>query len=266
MIFLLTNNINVLLVVNAQVQNSNDNNLVGVRVMSPIDGQRISVGKSITISGISTDNSVNDCQVSVIVNALKPYQPTTAKGSGGKNDYSKWNYILSPEYTTIRGGENKITSKLECISLPANITKWYSVNITGIKAAGSDKISGSMAGDEIDGDNHNNVILGLGGNDRIDGKIADDTIEGNTGNDTLTGGNGNDRVEGGIGDDNIRGNLKNDVLFGGNGKDILFGGDGNDSLTGGNGADDFDCGKGTDIIIDFNTTQDDVKSGNCEIF
>jgi hypothetical protein len=38
--------------------------------------------------------------------------------------------MITPTYTTIReGSDNKITSKLECTP---NLTKWYSVNVTGI--------------------------------------------------------------------------------------------------------------------------------------
>ena len=53
-----------------------------------------------------------------------------ANGTGGINDYSTWNFMIKPTYTTIREGlDNKITSKLECTP---NLTKWYSVNVTGI--------------------------------------------------------------------------------------------------------------------------------------
>jgi hypothetical protein len=64
------------------------------------------------------------------VNGEKPYQPAFARGTGGTNDYSTWNFMIKPTYTNIREGpDNKITSKLECTP---NQTKWYSVNVTGI--------------------------------------------------------------------------------------------------------------------------------------
>ena len=84
------------------------------------------------ISGVSSDNSTSECKVSVIVNAEKPYQPAFANGTGGINDYSTWNFMITPTYTTIREGpDNKITSKLECTP---DLTKWYSVNVTGVGA------------------------------------------------------------------------------------------------------------------------------------
>ena len=72
-----------------------------------------------------------NCQVAVIVNNVKPYQNADAAGSGGKGDYSSWIFNLMPNYTTIMEGQNKITAKLSCINSPSNLTKWFSVNVTG---------------------------------------------------------------------------------------------------------------------------------------
>ena len=112
---------------------------IGVKITSPVKGQQLpitiaSIGKNISISGISTDNATAKCKVSVLVNGIKPYQPSIAKGNGGSSDYSKWTFLLSPKYATIKQGVNEITSKLTCISTPNNLTKWYSVNVTGIGA------------------------------------------------------------------------------------------------------------------------------------
>src|SRR4030095_4773241 len=60
---------------------------------------------------------------------------------------------------------------------------------------------------------------------------------------------------GGIGNDNMTGNEGNDQLFGGPGAD---------RLTGGAGADYFNCGLSVDQVVDFNTTQGDVRLFNCE--
>jgi PKD domain len=108
-------------------------NTIGVKITSPIKNQRVPVG-SLTISGTSTHNTTSNCQVSVIVNNVKPYQNATAIGSGGNNDYSKWNFNLAPKYTTIKEGTNKITAKLACADNP-NLKKFYSVNITGVAAS-----------------------------------------------------------------------------------------------------------------------------------
>jgi hypothetical protein len=105
------------------------NNPSGVRITSPEKSQQVPAGQSLIVSGESSDNSTSECKVSVIVNDEKPYQPASANGTGGINDYSTWNFMIKPTYTTIREGpDNKITSKLECTP---NLTKWYSVNVTG---------------------------------------------------------------------------------------------------------------------------------------
>ena len=102
----------------------------GVRITSPERGQQVPAGQSLIVSGVSSDNSTTKCKVSVIVNGVKPYQPTFANGTGGINDYSTWNFMITPTYTTIRESpDNKITSKLECTP---SLTKWYSVNVTGM--------------------------------------------------------------------------------------------------------------------------------------
>jgi hypothetical protein len=115
-----------------QTQGANQQiiNPLAVKITSPVTGQQVPAGQSLIISGVSSDNSTSECKVSVIVNAEKPYQPAFANGTGGINDYSTWNFMITPTYTTIREGpDNKITSKLECTP---NLTKWYSVNVTGI--------------------------------------------------------------------------------------------------------------------------------------
>jgi hypothetical protein len=112
---------------------------IGVKITSPATGQEVSVinnnssnNNNLTISGTSTDDALTDCQVSVIVNNVKPYQPTVANSSGEKDDYSRWNFLLNSGYASINEGpNNKITAKILC---PPNLTKWYSVNVTGVSA------------------------------------------------------------------------------------------------------------------------------------
>jgi hypothetical protein len=94
----------------------------------------------LTVFGKSTDNqNADDCQVLVIVNGIKPYQPATANGNtGATNDYSIWFFILNSNYTSIKEGTNEITAKLSCLSNSlgnnSNATKWYSINVTGVAA------------------------------------------------------------------------------------------------------------------------------------
>jgi hypothetical protein len=105
---------------------------IGVKITSPTTGQSVPAGDGgqLRIAGTSTDDSISNCKVSVIVNSVKPYQPVIANGSSGLNDYSTWNYSLNSSYTSLKDSpDNKITAKLVC---GPNLTKWYSVNVTGI--------------------------------------------------------------------------------------------------------------------------------------
>jgi hypothetical protein len=109
-----------------------------VKITSPTKDQQVPVGKGLTISGTSMDNSTynNNCKVSVIVNNVKPYQSATAAGTGGVTDYSKWNFVLTPKYTIIKPGQNKITARYECSNNPAS-KSFSSVNVTGLQGTGT---------------------------------------------------------------------------------------------------------------------------------
>ena len=114
-----------------------------IKITSPIRDQQLPVGKDLTVSGTSIDNATsNDCKVSVIVNKVRPYQNTTAAGAGGAADYSKWNFVLTSKYTTIKPGENRITAKYECASNP-DANSFSSVNITGISSSATASSSSS---------------------------------------------------------------------------------------------------------------------------
>jgi hypothetical protein len=103
----------------------------GVKIISPATGQKVPVGQ-LGVSGTSTDNAITDCQVYVDVNDIKPMQNTTSVGVGGQNDYSNWTFTYTSKYHLISEGINELTAKLSCINNPANITKYYSVNVTGV--------------------------------------------------------------------------------------------------------------------------------------
>ena len=81
------------------------------------------------ISGHSSDNIAKNCSVTVIVNDVRPYQNAIAKGTGGINDFSQWEFSLRNDYAQIIEGKNKITAKLLCMSAP---TRWNSVFINGV--------------------------------------------------------------------------------------------------------------------------------------
>jgi hypothetical protein len=106
-----------------------------VKITSPTKGQQVPVGKDLTIAGTSLANASSNCQVSIIVNHLKPYQSTTATGPKGIKDYSKWNFVLTSKYAAITPGpNNKITAKYSCTNNPS-IVSYNSVNVTGISSA-----------------------------------------------------------------------------------------------------------------------------------
>jgi hypothetical protein len=103
---------------------------IGVKITSPTRGQEVPINSALSLSGSSTDTLSTNCQASVIVNNIKPYKPAIPAEI---NDYSTWNFLLNSSDTSIKEGpNNKITAKLEC---PPNLTKWYSVNITGVPPA-----------------------------------------------------------------------------------------------------------------------------------
>jgi hypothetical protein len=117
--------------------NTNIASSPGVKISSPAKGQQVPIG-ILTISGTSTDDPVHNCQVSVLLNGIKPYQRTIATGQsngevGRANDYSTWKYTFTPGYAVIKEGINKITSKISCspVNSLTSLNKWYSVNVTG---------------------------------------------------------------------------------------------------------------------------------------
>ena len=99
-----------------------------IKIVNPTTTQNVGSGQELLVSGVSSDNSMKDCTVSLIVNDVRPYQNAVAKGTGGTNDFSQWKFVLRTNYTQIIDGENKITAKLTCSSAP---TRWYSVFVNG---------------------------------------------------------------------------------------------------------------------------------------
>lgn len=100
-----------------------------IKILSPVTTQNATVGKDLLISGQSSDDDVKNCSVSVIVNDIRPYQNAFARGIKGLDDFSRWEFVLSNNYTHVIEGMNKITAKLLCESAP---TRWYSVSVNGI--------------------------------------------------------------------------------------------------------------------------------------
>ena len=110
-----------------------------VKITSPAKGQQVPIGKDLVVSGITGDNTdgtaTSHCQVSVMANSVKPYQLATGTGPGGSADYSKWNFVLTSKYTTIKPGpSNKITAKYVCSNNPS-VPSYYRANVTGSQSA-----------------------------------------------------------------------------------------------------------------------------------
>jgi hypothetical protein len=117
-----------------------------VKITSIEDGDSVPVLGNLTISGTSSDDASSACQVSVIANDVKPYQPAIATGSGGPADYSDWEFTITSNYTSIKEGENEITSKVVCPGNGAELTKWYGVNVTGVPGTASVNVKSSESG------------------------------------------------------------------------------------------------------------------------
>ena len=155
--------------------------------------------------------------------------------------------------------------------LTTDVNPTASSNQTG--TPGDDDIKGSDVDDLLVGLAGNDVIAGQAGSDNIDGSEGYDYLIGGPGNDSIAGGAGIDVIEGNAGGDNIYGSEGNDYLIGGvagdnlkgaAGNDTLIGGPGADTLTGGLGQDKFICGQGKDIVLDFNATEGESRSIDCE--
>ena len=137
-----------------------------VNIDSPAKDGTVPAGSSLTISGTSDDNVQFNCKVLVIVNDKRPYQETTPVGPG---DYSKWTFVVNPQYAEIEEGINTITSKASCDTphepflvldpLTRQYVKHYSINVTGVPVgvgAGSEEpfiftAPGEDSGAEEDG-------------------------------------------------------------------------------------------------------------------
>lgn len=103
-----------------------------VKITSPNDGDKVSLSGNLTITGTSSDNNSTNCQVAVIVNDVKPYQASIPKGPKGSSDYSQWKFTLGPNYTSLKEGQNKITSRAMCPGNGTELSKWFGVNVTGV--------------------------------------------------------------------------------------------------------------------------------------
>ena len=193
-----------------------------------------------------------------------------------KTKYKLNNY----PYSNMR--QSPAAKEIEIRSSIANTQLANGVKPSNTTTTGSSKQTGTLDNDNIRGSGKNDIIVGLAGNDIISGQSGNDNINGGEGDDYIIGGPGNDALTGTVGNDVIEGNAGNDNINGGEGddyiisgqgadnlkgvagSDTLIGGPGNDTLIGGPGQDKFICGQGKDIVLDFNATEGDIRSNDCE--
>jgi hypothetical protein len=110
-----------------------------INIVSPERGEAVPVGSSLTVSGTSDDNPQFNCKIQIIVNDQRPYQDTIPVAPG---DYSKWTFVINPQYAEIEEGINTITSKATCDApyetflklepLTRQYVKSYGINVTGV--------------------------------------------------------------------------------------------------------------------------------------
>jgi hypothetical protein len=128
-----------------------------IQITLPQAGQQVPPGE-LTIEGISSDNEDTDCTVYADVNDITPMQNVSAAGDSKKvNDFSKWSFTYTPEYQLVKLGENELTAKITCLNernpnadafhlmstsaAPLDssppLSKWHTVNVTGVTGAPS---------------------------------------------------------------------------------------------------------------------------------
>uniref|UniRef100_UPI003D0C101E Ig-like domain-containing protein n=1 Tax=Sedimenticola sp. TaxID=1940285 RepID=UPI003D0C101E len=118
----------------------------------------------------------------------------------------------------------------------------------------------SPDGEEINGTDGSDLIIGKNGNNIVNGLAGDDLIFEDGGNDVIDAGDGNDMVYAGADNDLVFGGSGNDTIYAGLGDDVVFGGDGHDAIFAEGGNDVVFAGDGNDLIS--GGAGNDVLSGN----
>ena len=77
-----------------------------IKITSPAKGQQVRVGTPLTVIGTSLDNATSSCQVSVIVNSIKPYQPVAVQVMAEQQTIHRG--ILFLVQRTIKPGQTKL--------------------------------------------------------------------------------------------------------------------------------------------------------------
>jgi hypothetical protein len=110
----------------------------GVKITYPSDSEMVSVGKLTIFGTAKYEAAYNNCTVYADWNDTQPMQKAAPTGLNftefgrSSNDYSTWTFSYKSEYHLISEGVNGLTAKLSCDIGPFNVTKYDSVNVTGI--------------------------------------------------------------------------------------------------------------------------------------
>jgi hypothetical protein len=153
-----------------------------VNIVSPSKGEAVPAGSPLTVSGTSDDTAQTNCNIQIIVNDNRPYQDTIPVGPG---DYSKWTFVVNPQYAEIEEGINTITSKALCDTphepflvldpLTRQYVKHYSINVTGVPA-GVGVDSQEPFAIPTPGEDSGDVVDGTAGEDEDEESTSDESI------------------------------------------------------------------------------------------
>jgi hypothetical protein len=129
-----------------------------IKIESPKEGASVAFGgnNDLVVSGTSADNSTSDCKVGIRINDKSPYQPATAAGQGGGNDFSTWKFTPSATYGSLKEGVNKITARLTCTTHlgpgDTTLSTKDNIRVAGVAAGGA-----AAAGPPTPESNNNNT-------------------------------------------------------------------------------------------------------------
>jgi hypothetical protein len=132
-----------------------------IKIESPKEGSSVPFGgnNDLVVSGTSADNSTSDCKVGIRINDKSPYQPATAAGQGGGNDFSTWKFTPSATYGSLKEGVNKITARLTCTTHlgtgDTTLSTKDNIRVAGVAAGGT--AAAAAAGPPTPESNDNNT-------------------------------------------------------------------------------------------------------------
>jgi Ca2+-binding RTX toxin-like protein len=160
----------------------------------------------------------------------------------------------------------------------ADVTLEYSAEtkIPGTNTSVTPTSPFSADGEELNGTEDKDLILGKNGNNIVNAYGGDDVIFEDGGNDIIYAGDGNDVVYSGDDNDLAFGEAGNDIVYAGKGDDIVLAGDGNDvvfadlgnDIVFGDEGNDFISGGFGNDVLSGDTGNDELygESGNDALF